>query len=178
MRGPTGVNAEAISRRSSAVIVLWTCIALFFARVVGQIEVLLLEPDWLPTLPAWYSGLLPYPILLPVQIALLMVMCMLAIRTSSDRAATPVIAKTCRVLAMVYFTAMAARLLLCIYMYGRDYYLHGAIPVAFHWVLALFVLVWARNRTGRSTERTSPAYPMREPDRSAWSLRISCATAA
>lgn len=142
----TGVNAEAISRGSSSVIVLWTCIALFFARVVGQIEVLLLEPDWLPALPAWYSGLLPYPILLPVQIALLMVMCALAIRTSSDPTLAPVIAKTCRVLAMVYFTAMAARLLLCLYLYGSDYYLHGAIPVAFHWVLALFVLVWARKR--------------------------------
>lgn len=121
--GSTAVNAEAPSCRSSSVIVLWTCIALFFARVVGQIEVLVLEPDWLPALPAWYSGLLPYPILLPVQIALLMVMCVLAIRTSADRVAAPVIAKTCRVLALVYFTAMAARLLLCIYMHGRDYYL-------------------------------------------------------
>jgi hypothetical protein len=61
--------------------VLWICIALFFARVVGQIEVLLLAPDWLPPMSAWYSGLLPYPILLPAQIGLLMLMCALVIRT-------------------------------------------------------------------------------------------------
>ena len=48
---------------------LWICIALFFVRVLGQIEVLLLAPDWLPPMAAWYSGLLPYPILLPAQIA-------------------------------------------------------------------------------------------------------------
>jgi hypothetical protein len=35
------------------------------------------------------------------------------------------------------------RLILIVRLYGKNYYLHGAIPVAFHWVLALFVLVTA-----------------------------------
>ena len=41
------------------------------------------------------------------------------------------------------------RLILIVRLYGKNYYLHGAIPVAFHWVLALFVLVWARLTYGR-----------------------------
>jgi hypothetical protein len=65
----------------TSTITLWICIGLFFARVVGQLEVLLLAPDWLPPMDAWYSGLLPYPVLLPVQIALLMLMSIVAFRT-------------------------------------------------------------------------------------------------
>jgi hypothetical protein len=128
--------------------VMWACVALFFARVVGQIEVLLVSPSWLPEMPAWYSGLLPYPLLLPIQIALLMLMCVLALRSGvSERNAGRRAArrgKMLRTLALLYFAIMLARLILVLHLYGAGYYLHGAIPIAFHWVLALFVLVWAR----------------------------------
>ena len=127
--------------------VLWICIALFFARVVGQIEVLLVAPSWLPPMEAWYSGLLPYPILLPAQIALLMVMCALAIRTPAigrKVVAPSAAARIFRALGVLYFVAMAVRLAVIVYTYGNEHYLHGAIPVAFHWVLALFILVCAR----------------------------------
>jgi hypothetical protein len=48
---------------------------------------------------------------------------------------------------VLYFVIMATRLAVVVYSYGTEYYLNGAIPVAFHWVLALFVLVWARLRS-------------------------------
>jgi hypothetical protein len=54
-----------------------------------------------------------------------------------------------RILALLYVAGMAVHLILILRLYGKDYYLHGAIPVAFHWVLALFVLVWARLTYGR-----------------------------
>jgi len=146
-----GARKRAGSRDAHAV-VLWACIALFFARVVGQIEVLLLAPTWLPAMPAWYSGLLPYPILLPLQIALLMLMCALVIRKQATGSSTNVSrfgnAAIWRTLALLYFVTMAVRLVLCIHTYGRDYYLRGAIPIAFHWVLALFVLGCTR-RSGQ-----------------------------
>jgi hypothetical protein len=127
--------------------VLWACIGLFFARVVGQIEVLLVAPRWLPAMQAWYSGILPYPLLLPVQIGLLMLMGVLAIGTRVPRQRTCSAERTAtilRTLAVLYVVGMAVRLSLVVHFYGTDYYLHGAIPVAFHWVLALFVLVWTR----------------------------------
>lgn len=137
-----------MSVRDASTLVLWTCITLFFARVVGQIEVLLLAPTWLPEMSSWYSGLLPYPILLPLQIALLMLMCTLVVRKptmGSTAIVSRVNAPTIwRALAILYFVTMAVRLVLCIHRYGRDYYLHGAIPIAFHWVLALFALVYTR----------------------------------
>lgn len=130
---------------------LWACIALFFARVTGQLEVLLLAPDWLPAMPAWYSGLLPYPVLLPLQITLLMLMSVMAFRTGMvGRTARPLRRRTARLLRLsagVYFAIMALRLAVVILLFGAAFYLHGAIPVAFHWVLALFVLIWARARS-------------------------------
>ena len=47
-------------------------------------------------------------------------------------------------LALVYFAFMAGRLALNVLENGAEFWLAGAIPVAFHWVLALFLLVSAR----------------------------------
>ncbi len=128
------------ARGCSAAVLLWSCVALFAARVIGQIEVRLLAPAWLPEMDAWYSGLLPYPVLLPLQILILMIMSVVAwnrrIRTGRFARAHPRVARGLRMFALVYFAAMAARLAI----QGMEH----AIPIAFHWVLALFVLVSAR----------------------------------
>jgi hypothetical protein len=138
-----------MTRRSrTAAVLLWSCVALFAARVIGQIEALLLAPAWLPSMQAWYSGLLPYYLLLPVQIGLLMSMSVVAwnrrVRTGRFAAANPRLAVALRLVACLYFAAMAVRLVLDISENGADFWLSGAIPVAFHWVLALFLLVSAR----------------------------------
>ena len=145
-----------------AIATLWACVALFFVRVIGQIEVLLLQPAWLPSMPAWYSGLLPYPLLLPIQIALLMLMCVLALKAAQrprgggeDRRRW---AKPLRALALLYFAIMAVRLILTVRLYGADFYLHGAIPIAFHWVLALYLLVWTRLGLAHSGSSELPLF--------------------
>jgi|SRR5579871_6344724 len=138
---PTPTQAAVPTRPA----VLWTCIGLFFLRVVGQLEVLLLSPNWLPPMSAWYSGLLPYPLLVPIQVALLMLMCVLTLRTRRVSYRTAARLRAIRIIALLYFAAMAVRLAIVVRMHGPDFYLCGAIPVAFHWVLALFVLVWARS---------------------------------
>jgi hypothetical protein len=149
----------------TSTVTLWICIGLFFARVVGQLEVLLLAPDWLPPMHAWTSGLLPYPVLLPLQIALLMSMSIAAFQERTARPAEGAksrTAKLLRLLAGVYFLTMAIRLCIVVRVFGSDYYLHGAIPVAFHWVLALFLLVWTRGQPGARTVTvpTSGRYPV------------------
>jgi hypothetical protein len=138
-----------MTRRSlSAAMILWSCIVLFAARVIGQVESLLLAPSWLPAMDAWYSGLLPYYLLLPLQIVLLMIMTVVAwnrrVRTGRFSAANPRTAGVLRILACLYFAAMAVRLGLNIGDNGAEFWRTGAIPVAFHWVLALFLLVSAR----------------------------------
>ncbi len=158
-----------MTRRScSAAVLLWSCVALFGARVIGQIEALLLEPDWLPAMEAWYSGLMPYYLLLPAQIALLMFMAVVAwnrrVRTGRFAAAHPRLAGGLRIAACLYFLAMALRLALNISANGEDFWTEGAIPVAFHWVLALFLLAAARAPEFASVG--APAYQQQVDDES------------
>jgi hypothetical protein len=142
------VKRRATPRSCSAGALLWSCIALFAARVVGQFESLLVAPAWLPDMDAWYSGLLPYPLLLPVQMALLMVMAVVAwnrrVRTGCFARSNPRAAGVVRILACIYFVVMAMRLGVNVIDNGAEFWRHGAIPVAFHWVLALFLLVSGR----------------------------------
>jgi hypothetical protein len=137
-----------VSASRQAGILLWVCVALFAARVVGQLEVLLLQPPWLPDMEAWYSGLLPYPLLLPAQIAILMLMAVVAwnprVRRRLFARRHPRAAGALRAFACLYFVAMAVRLALNVLDNSVDFWRQGAIPVAFHWVLALFVLVAGR----------------------------------
>lgn len=44
----------AASQPTSTATLLWTCVALFAARVIGQLETLLVAPPWLPDMEAWY----------------------------------------------------------------------------------------------------------------------------
>jgi len=70
-------RARVVSTRAPVVserwrlVLLWVCLALFVLRVIGQLEALLLAPAFLPPFAAWESGLIPYPLLLPVQILLI-----------------------------------------------------------------------------------------------------------
>ena len=134
--------------RQTAVL-LWGCVLLFAARVIGQLEAMLLAPDWLPDMDAWYSGLLPYPLLLPIQIAILMLMAVVAwnprVRTGHFARRHPRAADALRLFAFLYFLVMAVRLAVNINTNRADFWSEGAIPVAFHWVLALFMLVSGRS---------------------------------
>lgn len=132
---------------SMRILVLWVCLGLFLLRVLGQLEVLLVAPAWLPAMEYWYSGLLPYPVLLPAQIVLLMLMTGVVVREmlGADRARASN-RNWLTVISLVYFAAMLLRLVIQ-YARGADGLLAaGAIPVAFHWVLALFLLVLSKTR--------------------------------
>ena len=100
---------------------------------------------------AWYSGLLPYPLLLPLQIVLLMVMAVIAwnprVREGAFALAHPGAANALQIFALVYFVVMAGRLAVNITENRADFWSEGAIPVAFHWVLALFLMVTGRPST-------------------------------
>jgi len=130
-------------------VVLWACIGLFLLRVLGQLEVVLIAPAWLPPMEQWYSGLLPYPLLLPAQILILMLMTGLTV--NEMRRPQPVFARPrgrwnwLRDLSIFYFAAMVVRLVLKFLRGAEDVIAAGGIPVAFHWVLALFLLVLSRS---------------------------------
>ena len=53
-------------------------------------------------------------------------------------------AEALRIFALLYFVVMAIRLAANINENRPDFWSEGAIPVAFHWVLALFIMVAGR----------------------------------
>lgn len=120
------------------------CCTLFFSRVLGQVMVGLYSPEWLPPMAAWYSGLLPYPLLLPIQIILLMVMAVIIFQQARHGnqfpQSHPALARWLRRAAYAYASLMAVRYLVAIQIVDiQHWYDGGFIPIVFHWVLAGFI---------------------------------------
>jgi hypothetical protein len=147
---------------------MWSCVVLFGAFVTGQLEALLLAPQWLPKFDARHAELLPYYLLLPAQIALLMLMAVVAanrrVRSGCFARANPRVARALRIFAGAAFLAMALRLGINVIVNGADFWRAGAIPVAFQWVLALFALVAGRRSEGVVRSVRMPAHERHHDD--------------
>ena len=122
---------------------LWTLLALFVLRVAGQAMVAFFDVGWLPPMERWYSGLVPYEILLPAQIAIIVLMAKICADFTRQRG---VFVEPRRFFA-VYWLWFA-----WIYLAGMivRFLVQGpTIPVFFHWVLAAFMIavgLWHRRR--------------------------------
>jgi len=120
----------------------------FLARVAGQLAALLAEPAFLPPFDAWHSGLLPYPALLAAQVAILAFQARVAadVLRGCGRLARPGprAARGLRRFALVYAAVMAARYPLTMALSPASRWWGGAIPIAFHLVLAAWVLAYAQ----------------------------------
>jgi len=140
------VTAATRERRRCAA--LWLCLAIFVARVVGQIEVLLLAPRWLPPFMAWESGWVPYPVLLPVQILLIGLMA--AIASDHNRGCGPTWVTHTRTrrrltaFAAAYAALMLLRLVVTAALPPHSLVDRGLIPILAHWDLAGFIALLAR----------------------------------
>jgi hypothetical protein len=121
---------------------------LFVLRVLGQALVEFFTGDWLPSSEAWASGLIPYPILLTIQLVMLIAMVKIASdvwRQSGFFAAAP--ASWSRFLigcSAVYAGSMAARYIWTMIFRPEMRWLGGAIPIFFHFVLAAFLYTWGK----------------------------------
>lgn len=128
-------------------LILWTLQGLFAMRVLGQIYVGLYAPAWLPPWPEWYSGLLPYPLLLPAQLLLLMWMTLVSydntrgagrFHVESARAR-----RRLRWIAALYAGVMLLRYVATMALAPEMRWFHGTIPIAFHFVLAGYIAALA-----------------------------------
>ena len=122
--------------------------ALFFLRVLGQALVVFLSIDWLPANDHWASGLIPYPVLLAIQLVMLPVM----IKISLDiwhghgffAAARPAVGHFLIDFSAIYIGAMSLRYILTMIYRPEMRWFGGAIPISFHFVLAAFLFIWGR----------------------------------
>ncbi len=118
---------------------------LFLGRVLGQIVATLAGPAWLPQAKYWFSGALPYPILLPAQILLLMFMSLVTYDAWRGQGywhvSRPKTKKILRNVAIAYFVAMVLRYVVTMALVPELRWSGHAIPIVFHFVLASYILV-------------------------------------
>ena len=115
---------------------LWLLAGLFAARVAGQALVAFAGVSWLPEMDRWYSGLVPYGYLLASQLLILALMLRICVDFARERGyfhePKRFFARPWLIFGYVYLGAMLLRAVL---IWDR------AIPIVFHWVLAIFILV-------------------------------------
>jgi hypothetical protein len=132
----------------------------FFLRVLGQVLVAYFRVDFLPPMAEWYSGLIPYPVLLPIQLSILVVQAKISwdLYRGSGVFAIPrprAGAVLCW-LSYVYFGAMVLRYIMTMYLYPERRWFGGAIPIFFHWVLAAYLFVLGRFQVSANRGDLSP----------------------
>lgn len=135
------------AKRHSRIMIALTIV--FLPRILGQLLVATKGVSWLPPMEEWYSGLIPYSILLPIQILILVVM-VWAIRdvargTGLLGSPKPRFGRFLTRFSYVYFGLMAARYIVTMARHPEDRWFTGTIPIWFHVLLAVFVYVWGRH---------------------------------
>jgi hypothetical protein len=126
---------------------LWILLSLFALRVLGQVLVVAGLAPFLPPMDEWQSGLLPYPLLLASQLVILALLATICFQFTRGHGyfvrphgwlATPL-----WIIGWIYAIGTLMRYALL----RRD-----IIPVAFHIVLASFLLFLAQHQRRRRAE--------------------------
>ena len=116
---------------------------LFTLRILGQLLVALFDVGWLPPVEQWFSGVIPYPLLLVIQLLMLLLMCKitkeiwLSVGFFAERRGHW--SQFLKRFSMVYASSMVLRYLLTMTLQPEMRWLGGVIPITFHFVLAAFI---------------------------------------
>ena len=124
-------------------LLLWALLGLFVLRVVGQVVVAIAHPGWLPPMREWYSGLLPYGLLLPIQVIFIVAMTRMALdvaRAAGWAVPRPGLGAVLVWLSFVYAAGMVVRLF--VWLRRPPERRRAWIPIIFHLVLAAFLFVF------------------------------------
>lgn len=120
--------------------------ALFVLRVAGQMLVAGRAPRWLPPMQQW--NLVPYRMLLPIQLVFLAVMAVIVAGLAREKGLLaerrPGFGWFLVGLSVAYAASMAVRYAVRMRRRPEERWFGGAIPIVFHLVLAAFLLTWGR----------------------------------
>ena len=128
---------ELEPRTAAMYLLLFTL--LFFVRIAGQLLVWRGFPSWLPPMREW--NLVPYPVLLPIQLVFLATMTAIAV-TLERVDSRPSFGRVLIGLAILYAAVMVVRYAVRMRRRPEARWFGGAIPIVFHLVLAAFLLTW------------------------------------
>ncbi len=139
------LHTDLLRRRYGILLSLLTF--LFVLRVLGQVLVAFFGIDFLPAMEHWYSGLLPYPILLPIQIVMIIVLIRI-IRDVTRGSRIFSIAKRgigifLKWFSYLYFLSMLMRYMYTMAGHPELRWFGHTIPIWFHMVLAIFLYTYS-----------------------------------
>ena len=138
--------SEFVPRRYP--VVLGALTFLFACRVLGQLVVALADVAWLPPFERWYSGLMPYAALLPVQLAMIAVMLKIVWDFAREDGfflrLGPRVGTILLWFSYLYALAMVVRYVVTMLLKPELRWFTGTIPIWFHFVLAAFIYTLGR----------------------------------
>jgi hypothetical protein len=121
--------------------ILWLLTLLFAVRVAGQLLVASRSPAWLPPMEQW--NLVPYRVLLPIQLVILALM--IWIDASLSAATGPPVDRSDEFgwllvgFSVAYAGSMGVRYVVRIRRRPEARWFGGTIPIVFHLVLATYL---------------------------------------
>ena len=140
--------------------------AAFAARVFGQLLVAAFGVGFLPPMDAWYSGLIPYPVLLTCQLIIVALQLEISrelwVGHGPASIPRPVLGRVLAWASLIYFLTMAARYLITSVILPEAGRFGDTIPIVFHWVLAAYLWILSRHLRGRAffgRARLEPSCP-------------------
>lgn len=142
-------------------LILAGLLALFALRVVGQVLVAFFHVQWLPPMAQWQSGILPYPVLLSCQIAIMLLLGTIVTDLASGEGyfshPNKIAGKWLLGAGTIYFVGMILRYIIRMMLIPEARWFGGTIPIFFHCILAscLLALGWYHSRTA-TDEPLSP----------------------
>jgi hypothetical protein len=143
---------------------LWLLTGLFALRVAAQPAALVASAAWLPPFDSWHGGVLPYPVLLLSQVAILGWLGWTARQFGAGAIApSRPMGYAAVAFGTVYFGVMLIRLLLGVTVLADVRWFASPLPAFFHLVLATYVLLFglvhldaAASPSAHSTESGAP----------------------
>lgn len=136
---------SAFDRPRQLATILWILLGLFCLRVAGQALVAFYHVDFLPPMREWYSGLLPYRYLLPSQVIIIALMARICADFTRGHGIffepRRFFARYWLYFGYGYLAVMIARYPLQMYFHAESRWFGGTIPIFFHWILAVFVIL-------------------------------------
>jgi hypothetical protein len=138
----TDGGGDVSAETTGAFLALFT--VLFAVRVAGQLVVRYVAPRWLPPMDRW--NLMPYRLLLPIQVVLVAVMSWISISLLADEGLLAEPHRGLGLIAIVFSFLYAGSVIVryAVRMSRRpgERWFGGAIPIVFHVVLAAFVFTY------------------------------------
>ena len=127
---------------------LWACIAVFAARVIMQPLAAKWEVRALPSFDAWHSDVVPYSVLLCLQLTTLLLMILgvqVLPRIGRKRLTGWIVVG----IGWLYSGLMVGRTIVGSFNLNNHSWFDGAVPTAFHFVLVFYIVTMGHALSGR-----------------------------